>query len=108
MNPKHLFDLVSNSMPVEWQAMADRWISRSSHAGYLPPVDQRGTIPEAIERLDAMIIKLARFRAYLDTRHGSGCGTQPHADAVKASNQTVSKIRKALGYTYPDRYQINF
>lgn len=46
-------------------------------------------------------IHAARLMAYVETRYGMGCGDQGHQAAVKTSNRTVAKVRRALGFTYP-------
>jgi hypothetical protein len=47
--------------------------------------------------------KAARLAEYIETRTGAdGCGPKPHADAVKACNKRSVKVRKALGYSYPN------
>lgn len=48
--------------------------------------------------LGEIAARAAWMAAYLDSRHGSGCGDQGHAQAVKDSNKVLAKVRKAFGY----------
>ena len=46
---------------------------------------------------------------YISTRAGTdGCGKKEHKDAVKACNRQLVKVRRALGYSYPNSGTINF
>lgn len=61
---------------------------------------------EACRSLDGEIQRLARLTAYLDQR--GGCGyDQGHATAVKRQHSLATKIRRALGFSYP-RQDITF
>lgn len=51
------------------------------------------------ERLDGIIERAGRLRAYLDARGGLGDGDKGHAVAVKRQNSLAGKLRKVLGYT---------
>lgn len=99
MERSQLLDLALNTPPVEWDEVANRWINSWLAKGYLPPVVSCRTMAEAIQELDGIIIRLVRFRAYLDMRYGNGCGDQGHNDGVKEQNKLAAKVRKALGYT---------
>ena len=57
--------------------------------------------------LDGIIQRAARLSGYMDARGGMGDRDHGHAAGVKSSNLMASKVRKALGYTYP-RQDINF
>ena len=50
----------------------------------------------------------ARMSAYISDYVGTyGCGSQGHEKAVKAQNKLATKIRRALGFSYP-KQDINF
>jgi hypothetical protein len=34
----------------------------------------------------------------------TGCGDQGHEDSVKEANKALTRIRKALGFNYPERH----
>lgn len=46
----------------------------------------------------ALAMRAARLSAYISRRMSGG----KHADAVKRQNETARKVRRALGFTYPD------
>lgn len=54
---------------------------------------------EIASMLDDITTRAARASVYITTRHHGGT----HADAVRAQNRIARKIRKVLGYTYPDQ-----
>lgn len=109
MNNNQLLDLALRTPPVEWDDVANRWITGQPGKDWLPPVGfqssdsdrNRGTMDDAIRQLDGMIQALVRFRAYLDERYGHGCGDQGHASAVQNQNTIVAKVRKAMGFSIP-------
>ena len=71
--------------PVEWEKTVNR----------LSSVD-RGTLRKELEAISERAGMLA---AYLDERHGYGCGDQGHGKAVKSVNKTGRLIHcKAFGY----------
>ena len=93
---------------MEWQGAADRLLSKTlPGVGDIPTPNRRIPPSELIDTMDTMIERLARFREYLNTRYGHGCGDQGHKSAVKEQNKMARKIRAALGFTYPKR-DINF
>lgn len=65
---------------------------------------QRGKLAEDLQDL---ALSAAWKSAYLDHRHGSGCGDQGHADSVKHANKVLKAVRQAFGFTYPERGAIN-
>lgn len=69
---------------VAWEAWADK----------MKPEQREGYI----KALEEMAIRAAWMAGYLESRHGSGCGDQGHADAVKNSDKVRTRIRRALGY----------
>lgn len=77
-----------NTAPVDLQAMADR----------LTGEDKR-----QIEETLSGLVQMAAWKwAYINERYGSGCGDQGHDDAVKEANRVLTKVRKAMGFAYPD------
>jgi len=44
---------------------------------------------------------------YLDSRFGAGYGDRGHARSVKAANKALTALRRALGFTYPERGAIH-
>ena len=65
---------------------------------------QRGRLAASLQD---MVLSAAWKSAYLDHRHGSGCGDQGHVDSVKHANKVLQAMRKAFGFTYPERGAIN-
>ncbi len=103
MTRQQLLLLAIETAPVDWQDAANRWTKNEAGIGFLPATEERGPVQCAVRELDAIIERLARFREYIDQRDGAGCVDQGHAAAVKASNKIGRKIRKALGFTYPNK-----
>lgn len=70
---------------------------------------EQGTVSvrELADWLDSISIRCARLSGYLDARGALGCGDNGHSDGVKLSNRKATKVRRALGYTFP-KYDINF
>ena len=58
--------------------------------------------------LDSVCERAALLSGYLDARGASGCGDNGHAEGVRHANLTLVKVRKALGFTYPNRGVVNF
>ena len=94
--------------PVDWEDRVNRILTRDAGIEYLPPVKDRSELTEVISDLDAHIQGAVRLLGYVEQRYGNGCGDQGHADAVKESNRLVTKVRRALGFTHPDRGAISF
>jgi len=88
-----LLDALLNSAPVERNQLV---------------MASPDTLHRAITGLDALIEKATRLRGYLDGRYGHGCGDQGHGSAVKESNRLVVKVRRALGFTFPERGALSF
>ena len=70
--------------PISWQETADK----------MGPQERN----EARQALEAISARAGMLAAYLDERHGSGCGDQGHAKALRQANRTQRAIRKAFGY----------
>ena len=101
MTDQDLLDMALRTPVSAWDKLAERWIDNGPGFGYLPTIDNRGSMDDAVRKLDSLIEALTRFRAYLEYRSGSGCSDQGHKAAVKAQNSLAAKVRKALGFTYP-------
>jgi hypothetical protein len=80
--------------PIGWQAQVDKLTSSQKQ--------------ELSNWLDSVIERSARLRAYVDARGAVGCGDGGHNDGVKEGNKLVRKIRKALGFTYPNGHDLSF
>lgn len=69
----------------------------------LVELDNCGPMPVAeaqqlVRMLEANAVEAARRAAYIEAR----CvDRRSHADAVKAQNRLATKVRRALGFTYP-------
>jgi len=72
--------------PVEWQEAYDRLTVNERYALDNDAAD--------------LAIKYTRISRYVATRAYGG--RNGHADAVRAQNIGVRKVRRALGFTYPD------
>lgn len=90
---RELGELLWQTSPVGLQAKADAMTA-----------SDRGRLGE---QLQTVAITAAWRSAYLDARYGSGCGDQGHDDAVKAAYRVSIALRKAFGFTYPERGAIN-
>ena len=62
---------------------------------------------ELAEELSGQIQRLVWNWGYMESRYGSGCGDQGHRSAVKNANRVLRQVRKAMGYTYPERGEIH-
>ncbi len=59
---------------------------------------------QAVEsELSAIIQRATLLEAYISHRYNTGCGDQGHDKSAKVANRTVVRVRKALGFTYPER-----
>jgi len=85
---------------------------RAAHLLRLAPVDWREyaahILPSEAQQiatvLEARAQQAIRAAAYLTNATYSGCAItdQVHAHAVRKQNIAVRKVRRALGFTYPD------
>jgi hypothetical protein len=87
--------------PVDWDDRVNRILTKGPGIEHLPTLKNRCGLAEVIAELDMHIEGAARLRGYLEERYGSGCGDQGHAAGVKESSRLVTKVRRALGYSYP-------
>ena len=58
---------------------------------------------EVENELSAVIQRATLLEAYVARRWNTGCGDQGHSSSAKHANNTLVKVRRALGYTYPER-----
>lgn len=76
--------------PVQWDGITTECLKRGT-----------ATVQEIANCLDSMAERCARLSGYLEARGATGCGDNGHAEGVKSSNKKVTKVRKAIGYSYP-------
>lgn len=77
--------------PSEWQAAIEK-AKRKDPASL-----------QAIEaELSAIAQRASLLMAYVCHRFNTGCGDQGHADSAREANRVLGRVRKALGFTYPD------
>lgn len=59
--------------------------------------------------LESLACDAAMLSAYFETRMGvTGVGPKSHEVAVKAANKRLVKIRRALGFSYPEMGEFEF
>lgn len=74
-----------NKAAVDWEKAVDRLSS-----------SERDSLRRELE---GMSLRAAMLGAYLDYRHGFGCGDQGHGSAVKRMNRAGRLVwRKVFGY----------
>lgn len=74
--------------PSEWHAIAER----------MTPAQRQEVEQECLY----LAQRAALLGVYVATRYNTGCGDQGHDSGAQASNRATVKVRKALGYSYPD------
>ena len=77
--------------PVDWEKAVDR----------MKP-DQRDELSTELERLS---LRAGELAAYIEERHGYGCGDQGHKKAVKACNR-VGKLIWCKGFGYNGHFSL--
>jgi hypothetical protein len=96
--------------PVEWGAFCDKTLKAFDKNPLAPGVFAPSAIAQDLD--DKALFKvqrLALISAYVNARFGGdGCGRKEHAYAVTVAMKQLVKIRKALGYSYPDRGVFSF
>lgn len=108
MTKRQLLTLATETALADWDNTVNQW-KIGGEAIYLPPTPMdRGSIQDAVRDLDRYIVCLARFREYIEQRDGAGCGDQGHEAAVKAQNKLATKVRRALGFTFPEKGNVKF
>jgi hypothetical protein len=58
---------------------------------------------EIANECETLLQRLAFVGAYTAARGGNGCGDCGHESAIKQARKRVKAVRKALGFTYPER-----
>lgn len=66
-----------------------------------------GSLQEMESELSALVQRAALLEVYLSHRYNTGCGDQGHEDSAKKANRSLLKVRKALGFSYPDRLPVS-
>lgn len=89
----HVRELLYETAPVELQGKVD------AMNGIV-----RG---EVAKELECVALTAVWRAAYVEARYGSGCGDQGHETAVRDANKLLVKVRKAMGFTYPEKGTIN-
>lgn len=56
---------------------------------------------ELAQELDAICQKASLVSGYLDARGATGCGDNGHSAGVREANKARTRIRAAIGFTYP-------
>jgi hypothetical protein len=64
-------------------------------------------LQETESELSALIQRATLLETYISHRYNTGCGDQGHDKSAKIANKTLTKVRKALGFAYPDRLGIS-
>jgi hypothetical protein len=57
--------------------------------------------------LSALIQRAALLEAYISRRWNTGCGDQGHETSAKHANRRLVKIRRAMGFSYPDNLPVS-
>jgi len=63
---------------------------------------------DLLREVEAVACRAALFSGYVGQRYGYGCGDQGHKHAAKEANRRLVKVRKALGFSYPERGCVPF
>lgn len=56
--------------------------------------------------LDALIQRATLLAGYAEFRFDTGCGDQGHDYSAEKANEKLVKVRRALGYSYPERVNL--
>lgn len=65
-----------------------------------------GAMADVASELAALIQRAALLHAYVEHRYNTGCGEHNHVDSAKKANRMLVRVRRALGYTYPENVGI--
>lgn len=57
--------------------------------------------------LSALVQRAALLHAYVSHRYNTGCGDQGHDASAKKANAELVKIRRAMGFSYPQNLSIS-
>lgn len=86
--------MIRHTPAVDWQTAVRRMDSEERMA--------------TVKTLDGIIEGATRLRGYIDRQAHLGLQSMEHEQSVKAANALVKKVRKALGYTFPDGSSFGF
>ncbi len=62
----------------------------------------KGDLQEIEGELSGLVQRAALLHEYIAHRFNTGCGDQGHEASAKHANRTLVKIRKAMGFSYPN------
>jgi len=65
-----------------------------------------GALQDVESELSALIQRATLLNAYLSRRYNTGCGDQGHESSAKHARRVLVKVRKALGFSYPENSPI--
>jgi hypothetical protein len=79
--------------PVNWSQAVEKWDEGDYNTWHDVP-----------RLLDALVERATMLREYIQCRGGNYNGSDTgHERAVKEANKTLVKVRRALGYAYPEK-----
>lgn len=86
-------ETLADSAPTEWDSFANAFAGKYEATGR-----------ELARAIEVQAERLMLLAEYLGTRLGSdGCGVHDHATAAKEVAKLHKKLRKTLGYSYPEQ-----
>lgn len=63
---------------------------------------------ELEQSLSALIQRATLLEAYLSHRWNTGCGDQGHDASARHAERVLGRVRKALGFSYPNNLPTRF
>ncbi len=55
--------------------------------------------------LHDLVQRAVLIAEYIGTRYNTGTGEKSHEKAAERANRTLTKVRKAMGFTYPEKHE---
>jgi len=55
------------------------------------------------QELASLIQRATLLHCYVARRYNTGCGDQGHQASAKYANSALVKVRRSLGFSYPER-----
>lgn len=68
----------------------------------LTAVSTHGDLQDIERELSANIQRAVLLHGYLSHRYNTGCGEQSHESSAKKANRNLVKVRKGMGFSYPN------
>lgn len=94
-NMKTLLEKTLELPPCEWAAAIEKTYRKD---------------PQSLQALEIATFAIAKraalLGAYIAHRYNTGCGDQGHEASAKIASRTIKRIRKVLGYSYPNATDI--